>query len=74
MLITVKDYAANRDISETTVKKYIRKLDLALSLNPLDARQRLLSTDQQADLDKAIGCNPPTRTANGGSHAQLRTV
>jgi hypothetical protein len=63
MLITVKDYAANRDISETTVKKYIRKLELSLSLNPLDSRQRLLSTDQQADLDKAIGCNPPTPTA-----------
>ncbi len=62
MLLTVKDYADNRCVSESTVRKRIQKMGLALSVNPIDARQRLLTTDQQAELDKAIGCKPPTPT------------
>lgn len=53
--ITVGQYAATRDISESRVKQAIRDQRWELPKNPRDARQRLLSNEQQAFLDNEYG-------------------
>lgn len=54
MRITVAEYAKTRNISDATVKAAINRLELQLEQNPNDKRQRLLSLEQQAQLDNAI--------------------
>lgn len=53
-MLTVKQYATSRGISESTAKNWITRLDLDLTLNPHDKRQRLISTSQAAQLDQAF--------------------
>lgn len=59
MYQTVAQYAQSRQLSESTVKAHIRRLDLQLPQNPTDKRQRIITTDMQTRLDTAIGCQPP---------------
>jgi hypothetical protein len=56
-MLTVRQYAESRNLSESTVKGYIRRLDLDLPTNPNDKRQRLISGQNQAILDETIGCS-----------------
>lgn len=51
MLMTVAQYSESRSVSESTVKSWIRRLGLELQPNPADRRQRLLTIDQQTQLD-----------------------
>lgn len=57
-MLTVKQYAESRGVSDTTVKNHIRKLALDLPENPTDRRQRLLSNDHQLALDESLGVSP----------------
>lgn len=50
-MMTVATYAETRGRSESTVKGWIKKLELELPINPADRRQRLISNDHQALLD-----------------------
>lgn len=54
MKLTVAQYASSRNISEATVKNAIKKKQWELEQNPNDNRQRLLSLQQQSELDQAI--------------------
>lgn len=54
-MLTVREYAELRGISESTVKNHIRKLELELEENPRDRRQRVISPQQQLELDESIG-------------------
>jgi hypothetical protein len=54
MKITVGECAKTRDISDVTVKKAIADKQWELKQNPNDKRQRLLSLEQQVELDQAI--------------------
>jgi hypothetical protein len=51
MMMTVAKYAESRGRSESTVKAWIKKLNLDLPTNPDDKRQRLISNEHQARLD-----------------------
>lgn len=63
MKITVAQYASSRNISEATVKKAISDKQWDLEHNPNDKRQRLLSLQQQAELDQSIPkASPPSAT------------
>jgi transposase len=53
-MLTVKQYATSRGISESTAKNWITRLELELVANPIDKRQRLISTSQAAQLDQAF--------------------
>lgn len=53
-MLTVKQYATSRGISESTAKNWITRLDLELVANPADKRQRLISTSQAAQLDQSF--------------------
>jgi hypothetical protein len=57
-MLTVKQYAESRDVSESSVKNHVRKLGLDLPENPADRRQRLISSEQQAQLDASLGVTP----------------
>ena len=59
MMMTVAQYAESRDLSEATVKKHIKKLELDLPDNPGDRRQRLISNDHQKALDQSTRRQPP---------------
>ena len=60
MMMTVKQYVDDRQSSETTVKRHIKKLNLDLPINPTNKKQRLISTEHQRLLDASIGYQPPT--------------
>lgn len=49
--LTVALYAASRNVSESTVKNWIRKLNLELPDNPLDNRQRVIMPEHKRLLD-----------------------
>jgi hypothetical protein len=51
MMMPVATYAENRGRSESTVKAWIKKLNLELPVNPDDRRQRLISNQNQDLLD-----------------------
>ena len=63
MMMTVKQYVDDRQSSETTVKRHIKKLNLDLPKNPLNKNQRLISTENQRLLDASIGCQSSTPIA-----------
>lgn len=63
MMMTVKQYADDRQISESTVKRHITKQKLDLPINPLNKKQRLLSRENQHLLDVSIGCQSSTPIA-----------
>lgn len=63
MMMTVKQYADDRNSSETTVKRHITKLGLTLPVNPSNKKQRLISHDHQRLLDASIGCQTSTPIA-----------
>ncbi len=64
MMMTVKQYAEDRNSSETTVKRHITKLGLDLPINPNHKKQRLISTENQRLLDESIGCQSSTPIAS----------
>jgi hypothetical protein len=53
-MLTVAEYAESRNISESTVKAAITKLELDLPPHPADKRKRLISLAHQSKLDQAI--------------------
>jgi transposase len=53
-MLTVKQYAESRGISDSTAKNWITRLELELVANPIDKRQRLISISQAAQLDQAF--------------------
>jgi hypothetical protein len=63
-MLTVAEYADSRNISESTVKAAITKLQLDLHNHPADKRKRLISLTHQSQLDAAIPkATPPLPTA-----------
>jgi hypothetical protein len=63
-MLTVAEYADSRNISESTVKAAITKLQLDLPPHPADKRKRLISLTHQSQLDAAIPkATPPLPTA-----------
>jgi hypothetical protein len=63
MMMTVAQYAESRDLSEATVKKHIKKLELELPCNPNDRRQRLISRENQQALDQSTRRSAPPSPA-----------
>jgi hypothetical protein len=63
MMMTVKQYVDDRQSSETTVKRHIKKLNLDLPINPLNKKQRLISIENQQRLDASLGCQSSTPIA-----------
>jgi hypothetical protein len=59
MMMTVKQYVESRDSSETTIKRRIKSFGWELPINPLNKKQRLLSTEHQRLLDESIGYTTP---------------
>lgn len=58
MAYTVAQYAILRKVSESTVKNWIKKLELELPQNPADNRQRLILSEHKRSLD-ACGSAAP---------------
>jgi transposase len=71
-MLTVKQYATSRGISESTAKNWITRLDLELIANPADKRQRLISTSQAAQLDQAF--NVRSNDAPAAAAAEITVI
>ena len=59
MILTLKQYVSSRQISESTVKRHLKKLGITLPENPSDRRSRLVSPEDQTRLDISMACNHP---------------
>ena len=59
MILTFAQYVSSRQMSESTVKRHLKKLGITLPENPSDRRSRLVSPEDQARLDISMACNHP---------------
>ena len=59
MILTLKQYISSRQISESTVKRHLKKLGITLPENPSDRRSRLVSPEDQTRLDISMSSNYP---------------
>ena len=58
MAYTVAQYAILRKVSESTVKNWIKRLELELPQNPADNRQRLILSEHKRSLDTCGSAAP----------------
>ena len=59
MILTLSQYVSSRQISESTVKRHLKKLGITLPENPSDRRSRLIGPEDQTRLDISMACNHP---------------
>ena len=72
MAYTVAQYAILRNVSESTVKNWIKKLGLDLPQNPADNRQRLILSEHKRSLDTCGSATPaPAASASDFFDAEL---
>lgn len=57
MILTLTQYVSSRQISESTVKRHLKKLGITLPENPSDRRSRLVGPEDQARLDISMSCS-----------------